>query len=285
MMANLNPFKMSVSPLSSETQNCPEKLQECFKSLAEAAGRVALQCQSEDNLETAWKADGTPVTAADIEADRIIRQGLEAAFPNIPVVSEETFMETIVSRSGKGPDCFFIVDPIDGTSGYRRGKDEYTVNIALVENGLPSAGVVFAPAFGRMFLTTRDGELIEFRDNRARIHEKISALAGLPRAIASRSRRSQSLIRDYLLRMNIDNHQTMSSSLKFCLLAVGEFDLYPRFGRTMEWDTAAGHAVLQSVGGNVVEMTTTQPLTYGKAGYENPNFVAMVPGIKLLGRA
>lgn len=270
--------------MSSETQNFQKKLQECLKSLAEAAGRMALQCQSEGNLETVWKSDGTPVTAADIEADRIIRQGLESAFPNIPVISEETFVETIASRR-KGPDCFFIVDPIDGTSGYRRGKDEYTINIALVENGLPSAGVVFAPAFGRMFLTIRDGELIEFRDDQARIHEKISASAGVPRAIASRSSKSQSLIGDYLLKMNIDMHQTMSSSLKFCLLAVGEFDLYPRFGRTMEWDTAAGHAVLQSVGGNVVEMATTKPLTYGKAGYENPNFVAMVPGVKLPGLA
>ncbi len=268
--------------MTSNNQSFEDTLKNCLITLANSAGDLALRYQQEGKIEAEWKSDGTPVTDADKEADRIIKQGLESNFPDIPVISEETSEILTPAGDQEWRKCF-IVDPIDGTSGYLSGKDEYTINIAFVEKGLPKAGVIFAPALKRLFLTVRSGELIELDDGQTKFHTVTPRQEGLPRAVASRSRHSQKQISDYLAKMGIDHHQTMSSSLKFGLLAVGKFDLYPRFGPTMEWDTAAGHAILQSVGGDVFEMGTGQPLRYGKPSLQNPNFVAKVQGVKLWG--
>ena len=256
-----------------------DRLERCLTDLAKRAGAAAMDCLAAGDLETDWKPDGTPVTTADLAADRIICEGLAAEFPEIPVISEEAPDEHTVPNGS-----FFAVDPIDGTSGFRRGGSEFTVNIALVENGAPHAGVVYAPALDRMFVTPGRGRLTETHGSRSTKHDSLRAPAGGIRVVASRSRSSRPLVQEFISGLDIASCANMSSSLKFCLLAAGEADLYPRFGRTMEWDTAAGHAVLQSVGGRVLQQDGLEPLTYGKPGFVNPDFVAAVPGVRLSGR-
>lgn len=256
-----------------------KKLESVLGNLATKAGKAVMEFWKAGNFDTDWKPDGTPVTRADLAADQIIQTGLATEFPGIPVVSEETRNQSIPNSN-----LYFLVDPIDGTSGFRRGKSDFTVNIALIENNAPCAGVVFAPAFDRMFITPYYGRLVEYRDGRRRVCEQLGRVYGPVRVVASRARRTQPLIRNYLTNTRTNSFNFIASSIKFCLLASGEADLYPRFGRTMEWDTAAGQAVLEAVGGRVLQLKGLRPLVYGKADFKNPNFVATVPGVRLPGQ-
>lgn len=255
-----------------------EKLAACLEDIASRAGHVAMKYWNTGDVETNWKQDGTPVTKADLEADKIIQQGLKSEFSSIPVISEESTHTVAPSEN-----LFFIVDPIDGTKGFRKGSPEFTVNIALVENGTPQAGVVFAPALNRMFISPCFGHVIEKRGSITKQYKKLSAASGPLRVIVSKSYHWKQLEDNFQLGRQADTVKVIYSSLKFCLLAVGEADLYPRFGRTMEWDTAAGHAILRAAGGSVLNIAEKQPLKYGKLNYINADFVAMVPGINLYG--
>lgn len=255
-----------------------EKLATCLEDIACRAGYAAMKYWNAGDVETNWKKDGTPVTKADLEADKIIQQGLKSEFSSIPVVSEESTPTFEPSE-----DPFFIVDPIDGTKGFRKGSPEFTVNIALVENGTPQAGVVFAPALNRMFISPCFGHVIEKRGSITKQYKKLSTTSGPLRVVVSKSYHWKKLEENFQIGMQADAVNVIYSSLKFCLLAVGEADLYPRFGRTMEWDTAAGHAILRAVGGSVLNLTEKQPLKYGKPNYINSDFVAMVPSINLYG--
>ena len=250
--------------------------------LALRAGRKIMDIYDADALETQQKSDASPVTAADLAADEIIRTGLNAAFPDIPAVTEEA----AESHDRTGLSRFFLVDPLDGTREFIQRRGEFTVNIALIEDGVPVRGVVYAPAIGRLF-TTRGGMAVELGVENHRI------AAGSAKAlkvtepdndaltvIASKSHRDQATD-DYIARFNVANFASAGSSLKFCLLAAGEADFYPRLGRTMEWDTAAGHAVLRAAGGVVLRFDDKTPLTYGKPGWENPFFLAASPGVDL----
>ncbi len=252
------------------------KLENCLTDLAARSGAAVMKYLSAGNVETDWKTDGTPVTMADLEVDRIIRCRLEAEFPGIPVISEES-----PEKHDTGHGSFFIIDPIDGTNGFRLGGNEFTVNIALVLDGAPCAGVVFAPALDRMFVTSCPGRLTETNGSRTKVRGSLRAASGGLRVVASRSHSSRRSLKNYLSDTDVATCEYVSSSLKFCLLAAGEADLYPRIGRTMEWDTAAGHAVLQAAGGKVLELNGLEPLAYGKPGYVNPDFVASVPGVNL----
>ena len=253
-----------------------DKIERRFVALAESAGDAIMEIFDAGDPETDWKQDGTPVTLADLRADAIIRGGLESAFPDIPVVSEET-----PESHGGAHDTFFIVDPLDGTSGFCSGRREFTVNIALVTEGVPAAGVVYAPALERLFVAAPGGRLVEMRETLEIAHSPRRPVDGSLRVVASKSHRSRPWLKRFLSGFDVASVEHVASSLKFCLIAAGEADLYPRTGPSMEWDTAAGHAALRAAGGDVVQLDGHDTLDYGKPGYLNPGFVAFAPGVKL----
>lgn len=220
--------------------------------------------------EAEFKADGSPVTAADKAAEKIILAGLADCAPDIPVVSEESED----SHRMNAPERFFLVDPLDGTKEFLRrdGKGSFTVNIALIENGSPVLGVVYAPALDRLFAgSVGDGATETVAGHVKPISVRHEPASG-PVAVASRSHRDEQTDQ-WLKERGIEQTVSIGSSLKFCLVACGEADVYPRFGPTMEWDTAAGHAVLLAAGGHVTT-PEGQPFVYGKTDFRNGPFIA-----------
>jgi 3'(2'), 5'-bisphosphate nucleotidase len=223
------------------------------------------------------KADASPVTAADHAAEEIILAELAALAPGIPVVAEESVAAGKVPTVG---DRFFLVDPLDGTREFVSHRDEFTVNIALVEAGHPVLGVVYAPARHELYWgdvrAGQAGHLGSDPDGTmpskgVAISARRAPAEGLT-AVASRSHRTPET--DLLLaKYPVREFRSIGSSLKFCLVASGEADVYPRVGATMEWDTAAGHAVLVAAGGRVTGLEG-EPFTYGKPKFRNGNFVA-----------
>ena len=227
-----------------------------------------------DSADTAaaTKADGSPVTAADDDAEAVILEGLAELAPSVPIVSEER------AAAGFVPDItggrFWLVDPLDGTREFLNRNGEFTVNIALIEDRRPVLGAVYAPVLSTLYLGVV-GEAA-WRAADSGIETPISARSA-PRdgltVVASRSHGDRQALADYLGDRVIAAERQVGSSLKFCVLAEGGADLYPRFGRTMEWDTAAGDAVLRAAGGSV-ETLDGATLLYGKQGLDNPAFVA-----------
>ena len=254
-----------------------------FRALALAAGGRIMEVYGRADFEVAAKSDNSPVTEADLAADRVIGDGLATALPDIPVVTEERRESHALTA-----DTFILVDPLDGTKEFVRRRGDFTVNIALIENGVPTRGVVYAPARGRLFYTGADGASVE--EGGAHDVAEIGPLTPMEVApadpdalvvVASKSHRDQATD-DYISRYPVADFRSAGSSLKFCLVAAGEADLYPRLGRTMEWDTAAGDAVLRGAGGGVVRFDDHTPLAYGKPGYENPFFIASSPAVRLI---
>ncbi len=259
-----------------------ETLIPVIRKLALQAGDKIMEIYDAEDFDVKVKSDDSPVTEADEAADAIISAGLRAAFPDMMLVTEEQ----AESHAARG-DTFLIVDPLDGTKEFIHRRGDFTVNIALVENGVPTRGVVYAPAKGRMFYTRADGQSVE--EIGALDKEAPGALTpirvstpdnGALMVVASKSHRDQATD-DYINKYKVRDMTSAGSSLKFCLVATGEADLYPRVGRTMEWDTAAGHAVLAGAGGQVVRFDDHAPLTYGKDGFANPFFIAHAPGVDL----
>jgi 3'(2'), 5'-bisphosphate nucleotidase len=223
------------------------------------------------------KPDSSPVTVADEAAERIILADLAAIAPDVPVVAEESV------AAGKVPviaERFFLVDPLDGTREFVSRRDEFTVNIALVEAGEPVLGVVFAPARRELYWgdvrAGRAGHIDADPDGTMpSMGEAINARTppdGSLVAVASRSHRTPETDA-FLANYPVTEFRSIGSSLKFCLVATGEADLYPRIGPTMEWDTAAGQAVLMAAGGRVTTLDGA-PFRYGKPGFRNGDFVA-----------
>lgn len=257
-------------------------METAIRRLALEAGRAIMAVRAAPDFAVRAKADASPVTEADEAADRLIGAGLRAAFPGIPVVTEED----AASHVG-GHGRFFLVDPLDGTKDFVAGRPDFTVNIALIEGGRPVMGVVYAPAGGRLFRTLPGGPVQEDVDAAG------DPVPGTERAIRCRapdnaaldvvaSKSHRDAATDALIaRFPVRDFKSAGSSLKFCLVAAGEADFYPRLGRTMEWDTAAGHAVLAAAGGEVVAAGSLAPLGYGKPGYENPHFLAFARGVDL----
>nr|WP_319248874.1 3'(2'),5'-bisphosphate nucleotidase CysQ [uncultured Celeribacter sp.] len=259
-----------------------EKLVPIMRKLATEAGEKIMEIYNSDDFEVKTKEDDSPVTVADEAADALISAGLRAAFPDTILITEEQ----AASHDLKA-DTFLIVDPLDGTKEFVKRRGDFTVNIAYVENGIPVRGVVYAPAKGRLFITGADGQSYEetgtFALETPGEMRKISVSTPDNSAlmiVASKSHRDQAT-EDYLAKYNAKDSKSAGSSLKFCLVATGEADLYPRVGRTMEWDTAAGHAVLLGAGGDVVRFDDHSPLRYGKPDYANPFFIAYAPGVEL----
>ncbi len=257
----------------------PHDMIEALVSCSLDAGRAAMEVYERDFVvET--KDDKSPVTEADRAAERVILDGLRQIAPDVQVISEESADPDSIHAVD---DRFFLVDPLDGTREFIKRNGEFTINIALVENGVPVLGVVYAPAIGRLFAGSGESGAFHARvqpgnpatmSDPARIAVRAVHESDALTVVASRSHADPKL-EAFLENYTVTERKSAGSSLKFCLVAAGEADFYPRLGRTMEWDTAAGQAVLEGAGGSVVTFEG-EPLHYGKIsrGLDNPGFIA-----------
>lgn len=253
------------------------------RRIAVEAGEVALEyfdgvrvCDITD------KDDGSPVTCADRDAEILIETRLREHFPDMPIIGEEAF------AGGRRVDLraeeyFWLLDPVDGTRAFIQGKDDFTVNIALIHKGEPILGVVYAPALGELYagFLTEDGGGRAYRhfedsDNEKDIHTRKMPPKGVV-VMSTNYKPKEQAYHDFLEQFKVEKIQHRASSLKICLVASGKADIYPRFGPTGEWDTAAGHAILRAAGGDIVHIHTGVPLRYGVTCSDtllNPHFLA-----------
>jgi 3'(2'), 5'-bisphosphate nucleotidase len=266
------PVKVSEKPLSVNY----EAVAEIFAELAVAAGAAVMRFyKNESHVQT--KADKSPVCDADVAGEAVILEGLAARLPNLPVISEES-VNGAAARLG---ETFILVDPVDGTREFLAGKGEFTVNIGLIVRGEPKAGAVYAPALGRLWMaggipvsfSVSPGAKLPSPERRRPIHVRRPDADGLI-ALTSWSH-TDPRTSTFLAKLPVKERRMIGSSLKFCAVADGSADIYPRFGATMEWDTAAGDAVLRAAGG-IVLGRDGQPLRYGKTSskFMNGSFVA-----------
>ena len=246
------------------------ELAAAVEAIAVRAGEAIMDVYFRSQVQSEAKVDGSPVTEADRVADEIIVNGLAELGWRFPVVSEERSKTHADTRS----EVFWLVDPLDGTKEFlkRDGTGGFTVNIALIEDGQPQLGVVHAPALKRMFTGVAGKGAWETRGGTANsIKCRIVPTSGR-KAVASASHLDKET-EAWLKASNIADTVSIGSSLKFCLVACSEADVYPRFGTTMEWDTAAGDAVLRAAGGQVTT-PDGEILEYGKQAYRNSSFIA-----------
>jgi len=255
----------------------PKALCNQIRRVALEAGELTLDYFDETGFDGAdAKADGSPVTLADQKAEELIEKALKEITPDVPIVGEEAVSE------GARPDLssatyFWLVDPLDGTKEFISGNGDYTVNIALIKDGVPVLGVVYAPTKGELYAGHGQGTALrwlEDSDSEKEIHVRTPPKEGVT-VVASRSHENNEKLDEFLSQYKVNKLIKRGSSLKICAIAAGKADLYPRFGPTCEWDTAAGHAVLMSAGGRVVD-TEGNFLRYGGAdpGFLNPEFIA-----------
>jgi len=244
-------------------------------AIAHAAGTLIMR-HYRDGAAARIKDDWSPVTDADEEAEALILEALARDFPGVAVAAEE---EVAAGRGCKPCAHFFLVDPLDGTREFLKRNGEFTVNIAEVKDGIAMAGVVYAPAKARLFFGDQGGafEILQHPDAAFDLLSARAIKARVPRddglvVVGSRSHQDKET-ENFLARFAVKQRIAAGSSLKFCLVAAGEADIYARAGRTMEWDTAAGHAVINAAGGSVTRWDGT-PFLYGKADFENGAFVA-----------
>lgn len=249
-----------------------------FIDIGLAAGQEIMAVYAEMTISTTRKSDGSPVTEADRRAEAVILEALRERWPGIPVVAEE---EAAAGRVPSASESFFLVDPLDGTREFIERNGEFTVNIALIEGAVPTGGLVYAPAIGQLFLGDRGGAwraLVRGGSMGELEPLHVRRTDGPMTVVASRANCGDETHR-WLEQFAIGDFVARGSSLKFCMIAAGEADLYPRFGRTMEWDTAAGDAVLRAAGGMTLTLDG-RPLRYGKrnrhdiADFANPDFIA-----------
>lgn len=234
-------------------------------AIAVDAGRLIMRYWRQDVRANA-KEDNSPVTEADVMANQHICNALMRLTPHIPIIAEEN------DSQPKAGETFWLVDPLDGTRSFVRGEDEFTVNIGLIQAGKPILGVIYVPVQEVLYYAGKGKGVFREQDGKKQaIAARKPADDGLV-AVRSRSHMSQRTV-DFLATLKVKDVMPGSSSAKFCLVAEGSADIYPRLGRTMEWDTAAGHAILNEAGGRV-EMEGGGELNYNKPGFENPGFIA-----------
>jgi 3'(2'), 5'-bisphosphate nucleotidase len=253
-----------------------DEIAAALAEIALAAGPTIMEIYNRDTAARA-KSDGSPVTEADVRAEVIIHARLQVLSPDTPIVAEEA---AAAGADMKIADLFFLVDPVDGTREFLKRNGEFTVNVALVSHGVPIAGAVYAPALDRIWVggdrawtaTVKLGGLLP--DENDRLPLSTRAAPEKLTALASRSHRDPET-EAFLCGLPVGELTSAGSSLKFCVLAEGGADVYPRFGPTMEWDTAAGDAVLRAAGGMVL-CKDGKPFGYGKSdkGLKNGAFVA-----------
>ncbi len=242
---------------------------ESLIDIAREAGAAIMKVYASE-FEARMKEDASPVTIADEEAELIITAALKKLTPDIPVVAEEAIS---AGNSAVISEVFWLVDPLDGTKEFISRNGEFTVNIALIERGYPVAGVVYAPALERLFAGSRiEGEFVQGPGKMSRITVGEAPSRGIT-VVASRSHGDANALAEFLGNRKVAEFRNAGSSLKICLVATGEADLYPRLGRTMEWDIAAGDAILRAAGGQLRKIDGDE-MRYGKPNFENPHFVA-----------
>lgn len=264
----------------------PKALCNQIRRVVLAAGEATLPYYSAaDTLEFSIKSDGSPVSEADRLAEEIIEKGLKEIAPSVPMIGEEAV------SCGRIPDIsssryFWLVDPVDGTKGFASG--DYTVNVALIRDGQPYLGVVYAPVHGDLYSGWEGGEATRLRADTGL--EKEIRVRDIPRGgftvITNRSGDYSGRLQQFVDRFKVEKTMRLGSSLKICLIAAGKADLYPRFGRISEWDIAAADAVLRAAGGSIIDMAGN-PVTYGHADKDfiSPEFVASaghIPPLDLL---
>ena len=244
-------------------------MRQALEAIAKEAGDRILKFYPVDDLQIQNKGDGSPVTAADLAAHEHIQKELEKQF-ELPVVSEESFDESVYPPKH---DSYWLVDPLDGTKDFIKGTDHFTVNIALIESGKSIAGVVYIPCTGDCY-SAFDGQA--WKNG-----EKISTTRKNQEPVVATSHfhKGESLL-DFIKNNDYSKTAAYGSSLKFCLLAEGSIDIYPRLSPTSHWDTAAGQAVAEAAGCLVVEHESRQPLRYKNLPIINPNFIAHKPDLK-----
>ena len=237
--------------------------------LARQAGAVILTIRAR-GFDKSLKADASPVTEADHASEALIVAGLRRLTPEIPVVAEEEVAGGLIPEA---TESFWLVDPLDGTKEFAALRDDFAVNIGLIRNGRPVLGVVGVPAQGELYGgIVGVGAWKRTTAGERRISARRVPAAGLD-VIASRSHANDERMLAYLAGRTVHSVINAGSALKFCRVAEGVADLYPRFGRTLEWDTGAPQAVLEAAGGAVRVLETGEKLRYGKPGWDNPHFV------------
>ena len=233
----------------------------------EEAGNISLKLRKK-GLKKEIKNDNTPVTNGDIEVNNLITAEIEKITPEIAIVSEEIS----ANKSNENLKNFWLIDPIDGTYDYINNRDEFTINAGLIINNKPNAGIIYAPAKKRLFYSYHQGKSFEISDNKKKILDckKISKKKEIKAVSYSNELKPQ--IKDWHKKFNVTEHVKMKSSLKFCVIASGEYDLYIAEPRACEWDIAAGHAILKHAGGLITDFENKEIL-YGKKDFKNPSLI------------
>jgi len=245
------------------------KLMPELRALARRAGVAILEVYHGDFAVTR-KDDSSPVTEADLRSERIIVEGLRRLTPDIPVISEE---EASAGITPEQHGRFWLVDPLDGTREFVKRNGQFTVNIGLIDAGRPTAGILYAPVLDRLYAAAGGKATLEEAGEPPRAIACRKPPEGGLVVLASASHRDAELFDKFIERFAVAEIRHSGSALKYGILAAGEADLYPRFGRTMEWDTAAGHAIIDAAGG-CITLPDGTPLEYGKPDYANPTHVA-----------
>lgn len=241
---------------------------EDYVDIVRQAGTLAMSIY-ERPYKIAAKNDKSPITEADLAVDDLLVSFIRKHAPDVEIVTEERS----INHAGTGlPDVFFLIDPIDGTKEFIKKTGEFTINIGLIDHGEPVAGIVYAPALERMFVGQRGKFAYEIGADGTRKDLAVRACGDEVMAVASRSHLT-SETEKFLADNKIEHCVNAGSSLKFCCVAAGEADIYPRYGPTMEWDTAAAHAILAAAGGRVRTLDGAE-LAYGKPEFKNPYFIA-----------
>ena len=249
--------------------NIPLSMLDSLHLMAVRAGKEIMNVYNSD-FAVEYKDDSSPVTAADRKAEDLITKAIKDEITtDFPIIGEEAFSDNQAPAIGDGP--FWLLDPLDGTKEFVKKTGEFTVNIALTKFAFRVVGVVNTPTTGHVYMGSPHGAFADLGSGPKPISCRSWPPGGLT-AMVSKSHKSPETD-EFLKDFDIREETSAGSSLKFCVIARGIADIYPRLGRTMEWDTAAGHAVLRAAGGSVTDLDGN-PLTYGKPGFENPHFVA-----------
>ncbi|MCS5596636.1 MAG: 3'(2'),5'-bisphosphate nucleotidase CysQ [Alphaproteobacteria bacterium] len=254
-----------ITPLKSQAADWSA---EDIIAITHQAGEILLTHYNAVDGTVSEKADHSPVTSADKESNALIIAALQKLTPDILVISEES------AATAKIDNKFWLVDPMDGTKSFINRTGQFTVNIALIEDQKPVFGVVYIPLSDTTYYTDKNGQSHKREGkNTAAIHTRSASKKDGLTLVASQLHRSAA-DEAFIAANNIKDIKTMSSSIKFCLIAEGKADIYPRYGTTMEWDTAAGHAILKGAGGHVVVQGSHKDLLYKKKDFKNPHFIA-----------
>ena len=247
-----------------------ERKKEITKNLISCfyeAGDVSLKLRK-NGLKKMIKEDNTPVTNGDIEVNNLITKKIKNLTPDIPIISEESSLNKSIEQLNN----FWLIDPIDGTYDYINDGEEFTINAGLIINNIPEIGIIYAPAKKRLFYSYHKGKSFEVSNNvEIKLNCKKQTKKGEIKAV-SYSEKLKPIIQEWHKKFNVTSHNRMKSSLKFCVVASGEFDLYVTEPRASEWDIAAGHAILKNAGGSITDFEYKEIL-YGKKDFKNPSLI------------